>query len=504
MRAPVGGLLLLLLAVVASAPEAPRARAANGPMPISNSPASTGRGGAELAVVGDAHSVSVNPAGLALLDGPRIDLGAGFYITRSSFTNSRNDDRSGMSFPMPAPALAFGMPIELGEGDGCCETMGFGVALHTIGGGNSKARFRTAAYADGELESTSLLFLGLTAGFAVKVTPRLSLGLGATAIYASLDQTGIVGGGGQTNGLVRNFANGQLDAANPNFLVNGQPITWGRLMESVRAPDTFATSRIEVKDAVGFGGSAILGATFEVTEGLSVGASYRTPGYLSDLEGTAFLDASLSAQAGSGALDSIQSSFLANHLPDGGRNLSSKYSIRLKGIKIPQVAGAGVAFWPHEKILLALDVKWIGWSTAFDEVTILLSRGSSRDLGEITTNGRSGVIRSKVLYHWRDQVVIATGVACTPTDWLVLRAGYNYGSNPIPAKTENPFVAATVEHHLTLGVGFNLDAFSIDVAWVHAFAKSSSIRQSLANPEWSGMRHKADQDAFLLGGTFRF
>ncbi len=479
------------------------ALAANGPLPISSSPASAGRGGAELAVVSDAHAVSANPAGLALLDGPRIDLGAAFYFTRSSFANSRNDDRTGTFFPVPAPAISFGAPIELGEGDATCDRMGFGVSFHTIGGGRNNARFRTAAYPDGELESTGLTFLGLTAGFAVKVTPGFSLGMGVTGIYASLEQTGLAGGGGQQNGLVRNFNNGQLDANNPEFLVNGQPVTWGRLLDSVRAPDTFATSRIEVKDATGFGASAILGATFEVTEGFSIGLSYRTPGFLSALEGTAFLDASRSA-AGSGALDTIQSSFLANHLPQGGANLASKYTIKLKGLKLPQVAGAGFAFWPTERVLLALDVKWIGWSTAFDEVTIVLSRGGSRDLSEITSNGRSNGIRSKVLYKWRDQAVVAVGGAVTPTDWLVLRAGYNFGSNPVPSKTENPFAAATVEHHLTLGVGFVIDAFSIDLAWTHAFAKSTSIKNSITNAEWNGMRHKADQDAFLIGGTFRF
>jgi long-chain fatty acid transport protein len=475
-----------------------RAKAGNGALPIANSPEAAGRGGAQIAVPDEASSVAVNPAGLALLDRGRIDLGLGFYLTRSSFLNSRNNDRSEDLVPTPAPLLAFAMPFELGEE----ESLGFGVALTPIGGGNSIANFRTAAYPEGERERSDLALLGLTAGVSVKMLPRISLGMGLTAIYASLAESGITGGGNTSNGTVRNFSNGQL--APGNFLVNGQSITWGQLLDSVRAPDTFATSRISIAGAKGFGASGVLGAVIDVVDGLSIGLTYRTPGWLTHLDGKAYLDASQSAAAGSAALNQIQSSFLANHLPDGGRGLASRYDISLGGLRVPQAAGIGIAGWPTEQLLLAFDVQWIGWSTAFDEVSIDLKHGRSRDILEITSNQMSSTIHSKVLYHWRDQVVVAAGAAFSPFDWLVLRAGYNWGSNPVPSKTENPFVSATVEHHLTFGLGFRFDDFSIDLAYVHAFVKATTIQDSVSNPEWSGMRHKADQDAILIGGSYRF
>ncbi len=475
-----------------------RALGGNGALPIANSPEAAGRGGAQIAVPDEASSVAVNPAGLALLDRGRIDLGLGFYFTRSSYLDSRNDGRSEDLFPTPAPLVAFAMPFELGEE----ESLGVGIALHPIGGGNSLAEFRTAAYPEGERERSSLTLLGLTAGVSVKMLPRISLGMGLTAIYASLDQAGVTGGGNTSNGTVRNFSNGQLVPG--NFLVNGQSLSWGQLLDSVRAPDTFATSRISIAGAKGFGASGLLGAVIDVVDGLSIGLTYRTPGWLSHLDGKAYLDASQSAAAGSTALNQIQSSFLANHLPDGGRGLASRYDISVGGLRVPQAAGIGIAGWPCEQILLALDVQWIGWSTAFDEVSIDLHHGTSRDILEITSNQASSSIHSKVLYHWRDQLVVAAGAAVSPLDWLVLRAGYNWGSNPVPSRTENPFVSATVEHHLTLGVGFRFGDFSIDLAYIHAFVKATTIEESVSHSEWSGMRHKADQDAILIGGAYRF
>ena len=34
-----------------------------------------------------------------------------------------------------------------------------------------------------------------------------------------------------------------------------------------------------------------------------------------------------------------------------------------------------------------------------------------------------------------------------------IRAGYNYGSNPVPAETLMPLFPAIVEHHITGGIG---------------------------------------------------
>lgn len=87
---------------------------------------------------------------------------------------------------------------------------------------------------------------------------------------------------------------------------------------------------------------------------------------------------------------------------------------------------------------------------------------------------------------------------------LPLVHGYNFGNNPVPTKTESPFNSATTEHHLTLGIGFRVGPVSIDASYVHAFVHASTIDHSAVKSDWDGMRHKADQDAFLLGGTYEF
>ncbi len=497
-----GASIALLISVAAPA------LAADGALPISSSPRAAGRGGADLAVSDDAHAVATNPAGMSGLLGPRIDLGLAFYLNQSSFSNERNDGRTELDLPVPAPAL--GIVLPLGAPGGTAEApepppFAIGFALAPVAGGTSTTAFRTAVYSQGERESSDLSVLGLTAGVSWRFHSSLALGLGITGLWAQLSQEGLAGGSGSTTqGLVRNFANGRLDSSNPDFLVNGAPVSWATVLQSVRAPDAYASSRAEIEGASGFGASAILGFMFRPLDWLSFGASYRTPGWLTPLEGDAVLDARPVGSTDAAALASIQSSFLANHLPEGGSFLYSRYTARIRGLEMPQVAGAGVAFRPQPEALLAIDVKWINWSRAFDTVRIDLDRGTSADLAEMVSNGASRSISSRIPYHWRDQIVVAVGMAVSPLEWLTVRAGYHYGNDPVPRSTESPFNSAIVEHHVTLGVGFELGPVSLDAAWVHAFVQATTIGANQADAEFSGVRHKAEQDAFLIGGAYRF
>ena len=58
---------------------------------------------------------------------------------------------------------------------------------------------------------------------------------------------------------------------------------------------------------------------------------------------------------------------------------------------------------------------------------------------------------------WRDQYVVALGAAYDLNDNTVVRAGYNYGRNPVPDQNLNLLLAPTGVHHLTIGLGRKLE-----------------------------------------------
>jgi long-chain fatty acid transport protein len=110
----------------------------------------------------------------------------------------------------------------------------------------------------------------------------------------------------------------------------------------------------------------------------------------------------------------------------------------------PGVLTGGVAVRPLEMLLVAADVAWIDWPTSNGANLPAYSQNSS---GAIPWN-----------MNWSSQVVFKIGVEVTPIEWLALRAGFNYGKNPLDASRafENICFPALAESHITLGAGFNL------------------------------------------------
>ena len=146
-------------------------------------------------------------------------------------------------------------------------------------------------------------------------------------------------------------------------------------------------------------------------------------------------------------------------------------------LEAPQQFGFGVAYdFFGAGLLLEADAKWLNWSNA----------DGYKD------------------FDWDDQWVLAIGAQYKPTDKLVLRAGYNYGKNPV--KEHNNFdgqspttvqgktmpsyyyetmriigFPAIVEHHFTAGFGYKFtDSFSLDLGLVYAVEES--IKESGTDP----------------------
>ncbi len=132
-------------------------------------------------------------------------------------------------------------------------------------------------------------------------------------------------------------------------------------------------------------------------------------------------------------------------------------------LEIPQKIGVGIACRPTSRFRFETDLKWIDWNGA-------------KGYGD---------------FDWKSQWVLAAGAEFDVTSRFSLRAGYNYGRNVVedhdgwnPAGTTmvqgkqmSTFgyeyfrvigFPAIVEHHLTLGFGFDVTRdFSMNMGIVH-------------------------------------
>jgi len=136
------------------------------------------------------------------------------------------------------------------------------------------------------------------------------------------------------------------------------------------------------------------------------------------------------------------------------------------GINQPQELGIGAALKMTDTLLLAAEINWIDWSSAVKSGTL---RASKPD------NPAAPPMLELIAEHdWRDQYVIALGMVYDWDNQTVVRAGYNYGRNPVPDENLVPFLAPITEHHLTFGFGRILNnIWRIDAAFewdIHADA----------------------------------
>lgn len=125
---------------------------------------------------------------------------------------------------------------------------------------------------------------------------------------------------------------------------------------------------------------------------------------------------------------------------------------------VPENYAVGIAVKPVENWTVALDVQKILYS----DVPSVGNRGpvpgGGLPLGEFKMGLEHGIG-----FGWSDMIVYKLGVVHKYSDNLTLRAGYNYGKQPIPADqlTMSVLAPGVSEEHYTLGLTYNLGEQSI-------------------------------------------
>jgi len=196
-----------------------------------------------------------------------------------------------------------------------------------------------------------------------------------------------------------------------------------------------------------------IGATWKVSECVTAGLTYTT--------------------AQSNRFDGVMPVF-SNGRPTGATEAFD--------LESPQQVGLGVAWvGVDDKLTLSADGKWMNWGNA---------------------DGYSD-------FGWENQWVLGLGAQYEVVeDKVVLRAGYNYGKNPLRKQSFGQDVMsivsfpAIVEHHLGLGIGYQInDDFVLNLSWVHAF--ENTMKSSTPDGSAS-VESTLSEDTIDLGLSWRF
>lgn len=402
----------LLLALTAIG-VAGSANATNGMNLEGYGPIAAGMGGASMAYDNGNAAVMNNPATLGLApDGSRLDIAVGMLGPDVKVVNGL--ESGGDSYYMPALGWTR-------KNNG----LTYGVALFAQGGMGTEYSMGI----DGSPERSELGVGRLIFPIAYNVNQNLAVGGSIDYVWAMLDMkmamplasmAGLItptgGGNGTLGGALNNLAMGGYDNARLDFS-DGSDYT-GK--------------------AKGAGFAGKLGFTYKVNPTVTIGGTYHSKTSLGDMK-TGDSSALLIATDTGG--------FPAQTVPG---------KITVRDFQWPETYGLGVAVQAMPSLMLAVDVKHIGWGDVMKNFTMTYS-----SMGDSITFA--------LPQNWDDQTVFQIGAAYKVNDKLTLRVGANLSDNPIPSSYLNHLFPAIVEDHYTVGLGYAFDPTSeINFSLQHA------------------------------------
>lgn len=392
-----------LAALIATLP----AWATNGMNMEGYGPISTGMGGASQAIEHGTAAMAQNPATLALgAPGARLDVAIGLLgpNVKSSMASMPDAKSGGTSYVMPA----FGYVRRNGK-------LSYGLGVFAQGGmGTEYTANSFLAAGSGEPVRSELGVGRVLLPIAWNVTPDFAVGATLDFMWAGLDLR--MAAMASDLGALVTGGSGNLIAGLGSMLPTLPAGTWARV--------DFSDGSDFTGKAKSTGWAGKLGLVWRASPGVTLGASYQLESSLGDMK-TGASGASLTIQ-GLGAIP--------------GR-------MTVVDFQWPSMLAVGAAWQASPTVLVAADLKRIGWKGVMKDFRMQF---------DSTAAPFDGSVSFALPQNWKDQTVTNLGIAWQATPALTLRGGVNLASNPIPEAMVNPLFPATVEEHYTLGLGYKL------------------------------------------------
>jgi long-chain fatty acid transport protein len=392
-----------------------------------------------------------NPAGLGFLPATEIDLGGVLGIAQGKFNKPGVSSGTLSDSPEGAPEGALGLP--LGK---LPVTLGLSLVPSSAlladwhytdppGGLGGKTSY---GYQE---DKSEIIVLRSALGAAVRFSPELSFGASIGLLY------------------------------NENRL--DTPYVFQNLQQGVGGPKNSGYNGAKTLldlHTTGFGFDAQTGLIYRPTTNLQFGLSYESESRV-DTTGTASGDPS--TQFGK---------------PQG--TLPFNYNANVRNI-FPQDINLGVSWKFHRDWRLALQVDWIDWGDAFHTLPVSLSGGNNATVNSVLGSS----FKDLIPLNWRNEFVYRAGLEYYVAKNLALRAGYSFGTSPVPDSTLSPLTAAIMENTLSAGIGYQLDHFHFDLAYQYSLpAKQYVVTSGLRAGEYSNSSTEVSMHILALTTSYHF
>lgn len=392
-------------------------------------------------------AMAINPAGLAMLSGARLDFSLKAALARGSFSNSANTDAPLHSAGV-IPYGAFGTPLG-SEGWLGRVTVGAAVLPELLSA--AKWRYVDAPGGAGGVsygmlnQNSEIVAIRTAFGAGIAVNSRLMIGATAGLVY------------------------------NTNTLQTAYVFQQHPALAGLKTLLDLHTS--------GTGWNGSVGAIVRPLRSWQIGAAYKSRTTIRST-GTATGNAGIQfAKIGLGAAR-----------PD------FRYDGEVDNT-LPQSATFNVAWQAGRKTRIVGQADWINWRRAFRELPVNLTRGNNADInGLLGTDG----IRDAIPLDWKNQLVTRVGVERSWLESASIRAGYAHSNNPVPSSTLSPLTAAITRHTLGAGVGYTRGRWRTDLAYsFEPTASAATGLSALKSGEYNNSRVKVGTQSLVLSTSIR-
>lgn len=484
--------------------------ATNGMNMIGYGPRSSAMGGFSLGLWDDVNSVNTNPGAISFIKNKQFDLNLGLLIPKVNFENSLNDvEGESQIFPLPNFSYVHGTNNPITFGLGVYSQGGMGATYKDVKHDVFRQYDMDPMTPDdpyiGDLEYHSMIaYFKIMPTLAYQVNPQFSVGLSPSFGYSMLEMK-------MPYSIMPSEMAGVINPQNGMTFGDmfGAPMDQGGLgYEEVTAYADMGDGAT----AMGFG--ARIGASYLVNENFSLGFAYSSKSTLT-FEGDASMDMTAqfgqayermvggAMEAGAPDLATAQQGVNQN-LSDMGIDMSlgmiSDYDAEIE-MSWPQELGIGFAYKASSKLLLGADLKWIAWKASMEEFKMKFKNGNNQN---INTMMGSEDLELSMPMEWDDQYVIALGAEYAINPMFDIRAGYNFGNNPVPEETVIPIFPAVVENHITMGLGVNINQrLSLDMAYELNLNKELEVNESKIANEYNNSTSSLSENVLHFGISYK-
>ena len=155
----------------------------------------------------------------------------------------------------------------------------------------------------------------------------------------------------------------------------------------------------------------------------------------------------------------------------------------------PRTLGVGVTNRFQTNHMISMDVLWIGWSSAFDELAFKLSGGNNNNLPDS--------MEDTYPLHWKDSYAFRLGYEYSLSRVNTLRLGYIYNQNPVPNSTLTPLIPGILTNLVSFGYGHIWKNWNLNLAYQYAFGPRQAGDYNNSSVKISG-------HLFTMGVQYQF